>query len=105
MGKYNYTNKERDFNKVLKMNQNESLSLGKEYLSQDEKLDSPIDSSEVLLKSLGYTLPDKDTFSTEINFSSEIKEIPSYEALVKKANEEISEDIELEDLLLKKELQ
>ena len=105
MGKYNYTNKERDFNKVLKMNQNESLSLGKEYLSQDEKLDSPIDSSEVLLKSLGYTLPDKDTFSTEINFSSEIKEIPSYEALVKKANEEISEDIELEDLLSKKEFQ
>ena len=102
MSIYSYTNKERDLNKVLKMNQNESLSLHKEYLSQIEKLDSSINSSEVLLKSLGYELPDKSAFKNEINFSSEIKEIPSYETLVKKANKEITKDIELEDLLSEK---
>lgn len=103
MGRYSYTDKERDLNKVLKMNQNESLSLDKEYLSQIEKLDSSIESSEILLKSLGYRLPDKNVFKNEINFSSEIKEIPSYESLVKEANEKISEDIELEDLLSEKD--
>ena len=105
MSIYSYTNKERDLNKVLKMNQNESLSLHKEYLSQIEKLDSSINSSEVLLKSLGYELPDKSAFKNEIKFSSEIKEIPSYETLVKKANKEITKDIELEDLLSEKEFQ
>ena len=103
MSRYSYTDKERDLNKVLKMNQNESLSLDKEYLSQIEKLDASIESSEILLKSLGYRLPDKNVFKNEINFSSEIKEIPSYESLVKEANEKISEDIELEDLLSEKD--
>lgn len=105
MGRYSYTDKERDLNKVLKMNQNESLSLDKEYLSQIEKLDFSIESSEEFLKSLGYELPDKSAFKNEINFSSEIKGIPSYETLVKKANEEIAKDIELEDLLSEKEFQ
>ena len=103
MSRYSYTDKERDLNKVLKMNQNESLSLDKEYLSQIEKLDTSIESSEILLKSLGYRLPDKNVFKNEINFSSEIKEIPSYESLVKEANEKVSEDIELEDLLSEKD--
>lgn len=103
MSRYSYTDKERDLNKVLKMNQNESLSLDKEYLFQIEKLDFSIESSEYLLKSLDYELPDKRAFKNEINFSSEIKETPSYETLVKKANEEIAKDIELEDLLSEKE--
>lgn len=105
MSRYSYTDKERDLNKVLKMNQNESLSLDKEYLFQIEKLDFSIESSEYLLKSLDYELPDKRAFKNEINFSSEIKETPSYETLVKKANEEIAKDIELEDLLSEKEFQ
>ena len=105
MSRYSYTDKERDLNKVLKMNQNESLSLDKEYLFQIEKLDFSIESNEYLLKSLGYRLPDKNVFKNEINFSSEIKETPSYETLVKKANEEIAKDIELEDLLSEKEFQ
>ena len=105
MGRYSYTDKERDLNKVLKMNQNESLSLDKEYLSQIKKLDFSIESSEEFLKSLGYELPDKSACKNEINFSSEIKGIPSYETLVKKANEEIAKDIELEDLLSEKEFQ
>ena len=37
MSRYSYTDKERDLNKVLKMNQNESLSLDKECLFQIEQ--------------------------------------------------------------------
>lgn len=105
MGKYNYTDREKDFNKVLKMNQNESFSLEKQCSSQIDKLDESINSSEALLKSLGYNLPDKPVIKKEQKFSSEIQEIKSYDDLVKKANAEIQNGIELEDLLSEKEFQ
>lgn len=99
MGKYNYNKAEKDFNKVLKMNQNDSSLVDDEYSSQLEKLNSSISSSEELLVSAGYKLPSKKSNSKEIKLSSEVKEIPSYESLVKKANQEINYDVELEDLL------
>ncbi len=105
MGKYNYTDREKDFNKVLKMNQNESFSLEKQCSSQIDKLDESINSSEVLLKSLGYALPNKPVIKKDQKLSSEIQEIKSYDDLVKKANAEIHNDIELEDLLSEKEFQ
>lgn len=105
MGKYNYTDREKDFNKVLKMNQNESFSLEKQCSSQIDKLDESINSSEALLKSLGYNLPDKPVIKKEQKLSSEIQEIKSYDDLVRKANAEIQNDIELEDLLSEKEFQ
>lgn len=105
MGKYNYTDREKDFNKVLKMNQNESFSLEKQCSSQIYKLDEHINSSEALLKSLGYALPNKPVVKKEQKLSSEIQEIKSYDDLVKKANAEICNDIELEDLLSEKEFQ
>ena len=40
MGKYTYTDEEKDFNKVLKMNQNESFSLEKRCSSQINRLDN-----------------------------------------------------------------
>ncbi|MDO5773724.1 MAG: hypothetical protein Q4P16_05410 [Spirochaetales bacterium] len=105
MGKYNYTDREKDFNKVLKMNQNESFSLEKQCSSQIDKLDESINSSEALLKSLGYALPAKTVVKKEQKLSSEIQEIKSYDDLVKKANAEIHNDVELEDLLSEKEFQ
>ena len=105
MGKYNYTDREKDFNKVLKMNQNESFSLEKQCSSQIYKLDEHINSSEALLKSLGYALPNKPVIKKEQKLSSKIQEIKSYDDLVKKANAEIHNDIELEDLLSEKEFQ
>ena len=105
MGKYNYTDREKDFNKVLKMNQNESFSLDREYSSQLDEADSAISSSEELLKSLGYKLPTRKKVHEEMNLSSEIKDLPSYDSLVKKANIEISNEVELEDLLSAEEFQ
>lgn len=105
MGKYNYTDREKDFNKVLKMNQNESFSLDREYSSQLDEADSAINSSEELLKSLGYKLPARKKIHEEMNLSSEIKELPSYDSLVKKANIAVSNDVELEDLLSAEEFQ
>lgn len=105
MGKYNYTDREKDFNKVLKMNQNESFSLKKQCSSQIYKLDEHINSSEALLKSLGYVLPNKPVIKKEQELSSKIQEIKSYDNLVKKANAEIHNDVELEDLLSEKEFQ
>lgn len=105
MGKYNYTEREKDLNKVLQMNQNESFSLDREYSSQIDEADCAINSSEELLSSLGYKLPVRKKINEEINLSSEIKELPSYESLVKKANIEISNDVELEDLLSAEEFQ
>lgn len=59
MSKYKYTDKEKGLNKILKMNQDESYSLDKKYSSEIRKLDSIITSSEELLQSLGYSLPEK----------------------------------------------
>ena len=105
MGKYNYTEREKDLNKVLKMNQNESFSLDREYSSQIDEADSAINSSEELLKSLGYKLPVRKKNTEEINLSAEIKDLPSYDSLVKKANIEVSNDVEFEDLLSAEEFQ
>lgn len=105
MRKYNYTDEEKDFNKVLKMNQNESFSLEKRCSSQINRLDESINSSEVLLRSLGYNLPNKTVSKKEKTLSAEIQEIKPYKDLVRKANVEIQNDIELEDLLSEKEFQ
>ena len=105
MGKYTYTDEEKDFNKVLKMNQNESFSLEKRCSSQINRLDESINSSEVLLRSLGYNLPNKTVSKKEKTLSAEIQEIKPYKDLVRKANVEIQNDIELEDLLSEKEFQ
>ena len=105
MGKYTYTDEEKDFNKVLKMNQNESFSLEKRCSSQINRLDEAINSSEVLLRSLGYNLANKTVSKKEKTLSAEIQEIKPYKDLVRKANVEIQNDIELEDLLSEKEFQ
>lgn len=105
MGKYTYTDEEKDFNKVLKMSQNESFSLEKRCSSQINRLDESINSSEALLRSLGYNLPNKTVSKKEKTLSAEIQEIKPYKDLVRKANVEIQNDIELEDLLSEKEFQ
>lgn len=105
MGKYNYTDEEKDFNKVLKMNQNESFSLEKRCSSQIDRLNDSITSSEGLLRSMGYMIPNKPVSKEEKSLSSEIQEVKPYKDLVKKANAEIQNDIELEDLLSEKEFQ
>ena len=81
MGKYTYTDEEKDFNKVLQMNQNESFSLEKRCSSQINRLDESINSSEVLLGSLGYNLPNKIVSKKEKTLSAEIQEIKPYKDL------------------------
>lgn len=105
MGKYTYTDEEKDLNKVLKINKNESFSLEKRCSYQINRVDESINSSEVLLRSLGYNLPNKTVSKKEKTLSAEIQEIKPYKDLVRKANVEIQNDIELEDLLSEKEFQ
>lgn len=100
MGRYNYTDNEKDLLKVFKMNQDESFSLDKGFSNLLNKADSAISSSEELLQPLECTLPQKKIHQDcEPKLSAQIKDVPPYESLVQKANRQIQSDVEFEDLL------
>lgn len=98
MGKYNYSETEKDINKVLKHQENELSSI---INVDNDVLNLSIDSSEELLSSLGYTIkhPHNSEFSDE-----KIISVPTWEELCTVANAEIRGNIELEDLFTEEEL-
>lgn len=107
MGKYTYTDTEKDLNKVLKMNQDLSFSVDKKISQQNATLQESISSSEELLKSLGYKLPNTPVIKgkTVKELAKEATKISDYDSLVQKANSLYETDIELEDLLSSEEFQ
>jgi len=104
MGRYTYTEKEKDLNKVLKMNQDEANELIDRTDVMNQEINSAISSSEELIKSLNMEIPKKPGVKHTRIFD-EITECPNYESLVVKARTKYKEDIEFEDLLTAKEFQ
>ena len=104
-GRYKYSQEEKDSLKVLKMQENDLTSLDKETSSQSKELEDIRKRAELLAQKLKVQIKpktkDEDVPSTSLNIKKE--EIPSWESLVNRANEEIQEDIQFEDLLSKEE--
>lgn len=104
-GRYKYYQEEKDSLKVLKMQENDLTSLDKETSSQTKELEDIRRRAELLAQKLKVQIKpktkDEDVPSTSLNIRKE--EIPSWESLVNRANSEIQEDIQFEDLLSKEE--
>ena len=109
MGKYKYTDKEKEINKVLKLNQMLSNEKETDMRQTREDADFAISSSESLLKSLGY-----DAEVDEINKSVRQKDehplfhkpvLQEWDELVNEAAKVINYDVDLEDILSAEEFQ
>lgn len=113
MGKYKYSDSEKETLKVLKM-QEQQLKLLESGIAEDV-LDGKKDAedladirkrAEALLKKRGITPPPKKTakpIDTTIRISQD--EIPSWESIAEQAKENVPEDVAFEDLLTKEEFQ
>ncbi|HFR3977729.1 TPA: hypothetical protein ACHVI3_001881 [Streptococcus suis] len=104
---YKYSKDEKEFLKVLKYQQQELVGLEKQSQADTKRLDQRISTSEELLISLGYQLPNKVT-TVETKTAQYIpkKEISllSWEQLVEKANQHVQDDIVFEDILTADEI-
>ncbi|MCQ8261038.1 hypothetical protein NF418_06015 [Streptococcus suis] len=93
--------------KVLKYQQQELVGLEKQSQADTKRLDQRISTSEELLISLGYQLPNKVT-TVETKTAQYIpkKEISllSWEQLVEKANQQVQDEIIFEDILTADEI-
>lgn len=113
MGKYKYSDSEKETLKVLKMEE-QQLKLLESGIAEDV-LDGKKDAedladirkrAEALLKKRGITPPPKKTakpIDTTIRISQD--EIPSWESIAEQAKENVPEDVAFEDLLTKEEFQ
>lgn len=111
MSRFQYTGGELEINKVLKMNQDRSISLlnRQAVLDSRKEADSAIDSSIELLRSVG-----KEDAVT--NLSSKIKKergqrklesplsLESWDNMVRQANEYIPNPVALEDIMSEEEI-
>lgn len=111
MSTFKYSVKEKELNKILKMNQDKSNNLLNDEELRDKRMNANynITSAEALLKSLGY---DKEvlaakTQASEIGKNNRLNcrpELNSWEELVIEANQNIIEEVALEDLLTNDEI-
>jgi hypothetical protein len=102
MGKYTYTEKEKEINKVLKLNQRLSNEIETDMRGIRTNADSAISSSENLLKSLGYGAKINGTnkiVGQGEHLLSHKPVLQEWNDLVKEADEVINYDVELEDIL------
>ena len=107
MGRYEYTDTEKDINKVFRMNQERSKKLKNYYRKSNNQMDSCISSSEQLLKELGLEnkLDElKNIVKIEKNPTRDIK-LQDWDQIVDEANDLYKHDIELEDILSKSEFE
>lgn len=102
MGKYKYSDRETQLNKVIKLNENLEQALITEREKRREKSDDCISSSEALLHALGYQLPPLCQ-PAETRKAPKTVTLQSWEDLVSEAESTISYDVELEDILSKEE--
>ncbi|AIQ62437.1 hypothetical protein PSTEL_04260 [Paenibacillus stellifer] len=103
MGKYKYNDKEKEINKVLKLNQMLSNEIETEMRPSREAADSAIRSGESLLKLLGYGA---EVEAMNKSIKQDDKHLPyrkpvlrEWDEIVEEANHAINDDVELEDIL------
>lgn len=111
MSVFKYSEKERELNKILKMNQDKSKKLldNKRIISTRNQADTNIASAEELLKSLGF---EKDVLEAKSQAKEKSKNIrlhnrpqmESWEQLIKEANQYVPQDVALEELLSQDEI-
>lgn len=99
MSKYRYTEEEKRINQVLLYQEKELKSINSLDMSS---IDDRIDSSEELLKKLGYDLPQKD-LDLENNCKASIR-MPSWEELCLEAQQSVGNNVPLESLFTDAEL-
>lgn len=113
MGKYKYSDSEKETLKVLKM-QEQQLKHLESGIAEDvqngkkdaEDLADLRKNAEALLRKRGITPPQKKDvkpIDTKIKISQE--KIPSWDSIAEQAKENIPEDVTFEDLLTKEEFQ
>ena len=107
MGRYTYSESEKETNKVLKMQEDQLASLRKNIDADTEDLKMLRAKIEARFKAKGLAMPKPLHEETEDLSSITInkKDIPQWEELAKEANSKYEGDIELEDLLSKEEFQ
>ena len=113
MGRYQYSESEKETLKVLKMQENQlkDLERGIQEVSSDADKDADDlaelrQRAEALLKRRGITPPEKQEApieDTKIKIREE--DIPSWDDIATKAHATVPQDVEFEDLLSKEEFQ
>lgn len=113
MGRYKYSDSEKETLRVLKMqkNQLDELERGIQGLSSNVQKDADdlaelLQRAEALLKKRGLTPPEKE-IAPAIDTTIKIREdeVPSWDEIAAEANKTIHQDVEFEDLLSKEEFQ
>ncbi|HEL9597740.1 TPA: hypothetical protein U0J99_002195 [Streptococcus suis] len=99
---FRYSDDEKEMLKVLKYQQQELVGLEKQRQEDTKRLDQRISTSEELLISLGYQLPNKvTTVETKTTQHIPKKELSllSWEQLTEKANQHTKDNVIFEDIL------
>lgn len=111
MSAFHYTKEEKELNKVLKYNQklSEDLLNEADYKEARNSADKNINSSEKLLKELGYRKELSDVKKNIQNVSRNSKlqygsEAEEWDILLQKAEEEVTGEVLLEDILSSEEI-
>ena len=106
MGRYDYSDSEKETLRVLKMQQEETQSLSDATKQDSSELADLHRRAEALLRKKGIS-PNSVQASTKFDNSLKISRdnIPTWDDLAKKTYESINYDVELEDLLSKDEFQ
>lgn len=111
MNLFKYTEEEKEINKVLKHNQNMSSEIVNDVEMEQlrQKTDDSIVSSEEMLLSLGYgkeILEAKEHSLKQVSHKLEHRpQVQSWEELLGEANQSITQDITLEDVLSQEEIE
>lgn len=107
MTQFKYTNTEKDINKIFKYNcdLSEELRNDKELCSLRNEADERINSSVELLKTLGYEKFIDKSNENHTKKQTKILKLQNWEDIVKEANEIYDNDIIIEDLLTKEEIE
>jgi len=100
MSRYDYSKKELQINKVIKMHEKEEYILFNKNDEMKRDLDNSISSSERLLQQLGYgsELKKLKEKKQEV-YDKERLKIRDWDLIVSEAEKEFSEDVFLEDIL------
>lgn len=99
MGKYNYTNFEKQINTVLA---HQSSELSNVQFPDIKSIDSCISSSEDLLRKLGYSIDNLHTVSCKQK--QKVMVVPTWEELCLEAERHVGTGYELEDIFTAEEL-
>ena len=111
MSRFQYSEQEKDLNKVLKMNQDRSLSLrnNSDMAATRQAADATIDSSLELLQSLGK-VADVEKLKQEITAQGTQRrlehrpELEAWDEIVRQANEYCPTLVALEDIMSASEI-